>query len=326
MSKKFNYFGLDEEEKHTLYKSNMRSIENLFREKYIERLETFNKGSLDSNPEPFRFLLEANCSILVLILPIEFDESIAAISYVFSTPGTREDIVKVLYPEDLIDLDAHGHHVTFLTEKILPSLGFDESQLIFQIRETYRNHKRKETDSFIDTDFDIDFYNKFANVSGMVIDIINDEIRNFKRNSETKLSYFAKDAYKFPFSLLDLKPLIGLVNDDDFTYQLDQAMAAYHQNLFLPSAATLGVVLETLCLKILKNRGIKVKTGDTQLGRLIERLTSESITTRRDNTRLEVAYKMRNIASHSNPGATLREDCHLMLNVINTIAHEYLKN
>lgn len=324
MSEKFNYSDLDDEEKFIVYKSNMRSIENLFREKYIERLERFNKSSLQNNPEPFRFLLGENCSIVILIVPKEFDDSIAAASYVLSTPGTRNEVVKVLYPEDLIDLDTYGYHITFLNERILPSLGFDSSQIIFELRETYKSFERRGASSFIDSNFDIDSYSRYHDVSREIIQIIMKEMKNFKRNSETKLSYFAKDAYKFPFSLLDLKPLIGLVNDEDFTYQLDQAMAAYHQNLFLPCAATLGVVLETLCLKILKIHGIKVKSADTQLGRLIEKLTNERITTRRDNARLEVAYKMRNIASHSNPGATLKEDCHLMLNVINTIAHEYI--
>ncbi|GIN74037.1 hypothetical protein J14TS2_45120 [Bacillus sp. J14TS2] len=320
----FDYKGIDKPDKQEQIIKTLNLAEDKIRTIYLERLETFNKDSLEQNPEPFRFLKKENCSLIAFVLPYEFNLSQAVQTYILSTPEKREEILITLKHSDLNDLDSYRKSYSFFYEKLLPANGFDKSQIMLETREHYESIEHNIT--LVSDQFDLSRYITVQGLKRKVIDLIKKEIDQFKTVNTKKLSYFAKDAYKFPFSLLDLKPLIELVNDDDFAYQLDQAMAAYHQNLFLPCAATLGVVLETLCLKILEENGVKkIKSGDTQLGKLKERLVNERIITRRDNTRLEVAYKMRNMASHTSPGATIKEDCHFMLNVINTIAFEYLQ-
>lgn len=317
----FNYQGIDSEEKQQIALKNLISIEESLRNTYMERVYTFSKDSFEKNPEPFRFANKENCSVILFILPYEYDELMAAKFFFLSTPSKRKEEVAVLSYNELSDLNNYRHQYHFFHQKILPLFGYDKTQIILDDDVPYR--EIKSTNSL--------FHKEMIGPASSIIlkdrirKSIAEDINNFQNNNQTKLSYFAKDAYKFPFSILDLKPLVHLVNDEDFTYQLDQAMAAYHQNLFLPCAATLGVVLETLCIIILKDNGVnKIKSGDTQLGNLKERLVNERIITRRDNTRLEVAYKMRNMASHSSPGVALKEDCHFMLNVINTLAFEYL--
>lgn len=323
MSKEFNFHGLDNKENEPVSMENLKNLEELLREKYRERLQIFNKANLETNPEPFRFLNSQHCSIILFLLPEEVNGDVATECYILSTPEDRQESFKILTQEDLVDLDSyHGHHV-FLTEKMLPIMGFDKSQIILNITDLYPIFNFRRGETIFENNFSpVNFYIN-RNLKHRIQSLIQNEIYEFKKISETKLSYFAKEAHKFPFSLLDLRPLVELVNDDDFSYQLDQAMAAYHQILFLPCAATLGVVLETLCIKILEINQINSKPSDTQLSKLIEKLRNEKITTRRDNTRLEVAYRMRNMAAHSSPGATLKEDCHFMLNVINTVAIEY---
>ena len=318
----FDYKGLDESIKHETILENFKLVENEIRTLYLDRLRTFNKEGLEKNPEPFRFLKEENCSLLIFILPYEFDLNQSVQTFIISTPGSRKEIVKVLDQSDLGNLDSYRRSYNFFREKILPTHGFNQSQIILETTDRY-SYLSNEL-SLFDNPFNLDTYLISQGLKARIIDLIKNEVSQYKSVNETRLNYFAKDVHKFPFSLLDLKPLIEIVNDDDFSYQLDQAMAAYHENLFLPSAATLGVVLETLCIKILEENRIKVKTSETQLGVLKDRLMNEKITTRRDNARLEVAYKMRNLAAHSNPGVTLKEDCHIMLNVINTIAFDYL--
>ncbi len=324
MSIKFNYQGLDSEKNQKALKENLLLVEQELRKIYLQRLETFNKQNLEHNPEPFRFLNKDNCSILAFILPFEYNNSICGEVFFLSTPGDRTINVKTLSNEDLSDLDSYQSSNRFFYDKILPKFGYHNTEIIVSTK-TFYNNLYKDYCLFSKS-INIESAIHVTALDNYIIGTIKDETQHFKKINQKPLSYFAKDAYKFPFSILDLKPLVELVDDDDFSYQLDQAMAAYHENLFLPCAATLGVVLETLCIKVLDDNGIKrIKSGDTQLGRLRERLMNEQIITRRDNTRLEVAYKMRNMASHSSPGVALKEDCHFMLNVINTIALEYLK-
>lgn len=320
-----DFRGIDSPEKAQPYLDNIIAIESNLRDTYIKRLQTFNKENLENNPEPFRFLEKENCSILVFILPYEFNFSSCCQIFFLSTPASRIEKTYVLTKDDLSDLDSYEISQYFFYDKMLPMHNFQKSQIIIETSDFYPNIDNGL--SPFSESFNMEQFIQAMMLIDQLLNTIKTETINFRTLNETKLSYFAKDAYKFPFSLLDLKPLIELVGDDDFSYQLDQAMAAYHENLFLPCAATLGVVLETLCIKILENNGVtKIKAGDTQLGKLKDRLMDEKIITRRDNTRLEVAYKMRNMASHSSPGIALKEDCHFMLNVINTIAFEYLEN
>ncbi len=321
---RLNYHGFDSQENQEIFKNNLILLETEIRKRYINRLETFNKENLEQNPEPFRFLNSENCSILAITLPIEIDNRSNSIFYFLSTPSTRNIDIIILDDDKYSDLDSYKHINYFFTNKIFPEYNLHESQIILRSGGFYDRQS-----------YDYDIFSKSININKAIeamalekfaIDAIKNETQEFKQINQTELSYFAKDAFKFPFSIIDLKPLINLVNDEDFKYQLDQAMAAYHENLFLPCASTLGVVLETLCIKILEeNKVKKVKSGDTQLGVLKDRLHQEGITSRRDHTRLEVAYKMRNMASHTSPGVALKEDCHFMLNVINTIAFEYLQ-
>lgn len=321
---KFDYQGLDTNDNFPKYIQNLITLENETRKAYIERLEKFNKNSLEQNPEPFRFLKKENCSILIFILPVEFNYYDACKIFFLSTPGKRTETVHILTSKDLEDLDTYRYNFDFFNKKMLPLFNFHESQIIFDDAISYDSLEHTDN-NILSCKFDITNYIHFPSIKRRFLRVIKSEISTFQEINKKPLSYFAKDAYKFPFSILDLKPLVKLVNDDDFSYQLDQAMAAYHENLFLPCAATLGVVLESLCIKILEENHVKkIKSGDTQLGVLKDKLRQEGITSRRDHTRLEVAYKMRNMASHSSPGIALKEDCHFMLNVINTIAFEYL--
>ncbi|SET00479.1 hypothetical protein SAMN05421676_102323 [Salinibacillus kushneri] len=319
-----DYKGLNNESKFQVFLNNTIKIEGEIRKLYTERLKTFNKTNLEHNPEPFRLLNPDNCSVILFIVPYEFDFSTACQVFLLSTPGKRHERVIPLGHDDLMDVDSYDNKEIFFNSVVLPKHGYHPSQIIMDFSDFYTN--RDKDLSILYNTVIPDRFMSTHSIRSNIINTIRDEVSEFKSVNNTKLSYFAKDAYKFPFSIIDLKPLIELVNDDDFSYQLDQAMAAYHENLFLPCAATLGVVLETVCIKVLElHDGKTPKSGETQLGKLKDSLMSKEIISRRDNNRLEVAYKMRNMASHTSPGIALKEDCHFMLNVINAIAFEYLE-
>ena len=322
-----NYNGLDEIQTQNIILKNSKKLEDLYRKYYIDRVQTLNQDSFNANPAPYRFYYESNCSILVLIFPEEFNARQDLDVYFLSTPGQRQVNAYVVKEEDLQNLDSYRDERFFIYEKIFPQFGYKSSQVLFQIEQ------RITEDIYIklsNVTYDIEYLASIYETSIRTETIyrIREDIQQYKEIDQTPVSYFAQNATQFPFSIIDLNPLMEIVNDLDFTYQLEQAMAAYRQNLFLPSAATLGVCLETVCSKICEEHSINVKNSDTQLGKLMKLLyenPNTRIITRRDNGRLEVAYKMRNLASHSSPGAVLKGDCHFMLEVIADIAYKYLK-
>lgn len=319
-----DYRGFDSCETQDLIKSNAVEFEKMLRGYYIDRVNSFHKISFLANSAPFRFYYEENCTILVFIFPYEYNYNIKAEIFFLSTPNIREVKSYVITHEDMQSLDSYSYDYIFINEYILPKLGYHSSQIIITESCPYQ---REEVSDFTTKLYNLEYIDSiFGSLLRQNLkNQIREDIQQFKKTNLTELSYFAKEVAKFPFSLMDLKVLLQVVNDEDFSYQLDQAMAAYHQNLYLPCAATLGVCLETLCLKICEKHGLKVKGGETQLGKLKERLSSEKIISKRDNGRLEIAYKMRNLASHTSPGETLKEDCHFMLAVMNEIAHQHLQ-
>jgi hypothetical protein len=148
--------------------------------------------------------------------------------------------------------------------------------------------------------------------------------RSFQEHIKKPVSYYAKNASKYSYSLLDLQPLIEKVNDEDFSYQLEEAIAAYDNSLYLASCATLGVCLETLCKILLKKNKVKIKDSDgTMLDKLAEMLRSHQIISYKFSSRINVCYKVRNMASHTSPGKVVQNDCHFIINTLHEIIDTY---
>lgn len=325
-----NYHGLDQENQRDVILKNALTLEDLLRGYYIDRVNKFHQEAFGANPSPYRFYYEKDCSILVLIFPEDYNGETAATLYFLCTPGERKIETHLVSEEDLQTVDSYKYESLFINEKLLLPLGYNESEIFYSERSAIDSISETRPGEFINKSYDIGYIEGVhrRRLTKIIITQLRVDIEKYKEIDQTKISYFAENATKFPFSIIDLNPLMEIVDDINFTYQLEQAMAAYRQNLFLPAAATLGVCLETVCEKMCRVNGISVKGGETQLRKLIDLLYPEDKTkrviTRRDNGRLEVAYKMRNMASHTSPGAVLRGDCHFMLNVIQDVAYKYL--
>lgn len=320
-----SYNGFEKEENQKIVLKNVLEYEELLRSYYKERINKFHQEAINANSSPFRFYSEEHCSVLILIVPEDFDYKTQAEFFLFSTPNVREIKAKLIDHSELQSVDKYLHDHVFIREEILPRLGYDSTQIMYH--DSCEIEPFKNDTAFTKRQFSIKEVDQVhgGNLKQKLKELIRTEINSFQEINQKQNSYFAKDVAKFPFSILDLKPLLNAMDSADFSYQLDQAMAAYHQNLFLPCAATLGVCLETICLKICELHELKVKGNETQLGKLRDVLNDAKVTTRRENGRLTIAYQMRNLASHSSPGETLKEDCHFMLAVMNEMAHQHLQ-
>jgi len=89
----------------------------------------------------------------------------------------------------------------------------------------------------------------------------------------------------------------------------------------MASAAALGVTIETLCIKLLKNNSVKIKDSDsTMIDKLADKLTENKLIIRKEHGRLIVAYKVRNLAAHSSRGQMIQADCNYLISVIHDLA------
>lgn len=157
----------------------------------------------------------------------------------------------------------------------------------------------------------------FPYVKTTVDTLLSNETKDFHKHNNHQQEYYAKNAAKFAYSEIDLEPIIDKVDNLDFSYQLDQAIAAYDHSLYLPACATLGVCMETVCKLLLETNGVKIKDSDsTMLSQLNEKLKENNLINYKLKGRIDVCYKVRNLASHTSPGKIVKSDCHFILNTI----------
>ncbi|WP_312039856.1 hypothetical protein [Macrococcoides bohemicum] len=144
----------------------------------------------------------------------------------------------------------------------------------------------------------------------------------FEYLSKEKMNHKSHDKVS-PFNHLNLEDMMRVVNDDTFTYQIEQGLVAYKLELYLPAAATFAVAIESFLVKLKRVNGIKHKDSDiTMYDKLLESLKQEKKITYRAMKRIEVAYSMRNIINHTQAGAVAKADCDFFLTTLKDLVDE----
>ncbi len=128
-----------------------------------------------------------------------------------------------------------------------------------------------------------------------------------------------------PFSFLDFDSLIKKVNDEDFTYQMNEAKICYENQLYLAACCTFSVCLETVLMQILEKNDLKVNDDSTMLNKIGETLREENVISKRANNRLLITYSVRNSTSHTNKNKVIQNDCEWILKTIEFFVDEYLE-
>ena len=129
-----------------------------------------------------------------------------------------------------------------------------------------------------------------------------------------------------PFSFLDFDSLIEKVDDEDFSYQMNQAKICYENQLYLAACCTFSVCLETVLMQILEKHNLKVNEDSTMLNKIGDTLRENKIISKRANNRLLITYSVRNSTSHTNKNKVIQNDCEWILKTIEFFVDEYLND
>ena len=129
-----------------------------------------------------------------------------------------------------------------------------------------------------------------------------------------------------PFSFLDFDSLIEKVEDDDFSYQMNEAKYCYEHQLYLAACCTFSVCLETVLMQILEKHNLKVNEDSTMLNKIGDTLRENKIISKRANNRLLITYSVRNSTSHTNKNKVIQNDCEWILKTIEFFVDEYLND
>ena len=129
-----------------------------------------------------------------------------------------------------------------------------------------------------------------------------------------------------PFSFLDFDSLIEKVDDEDFSYQMNEAKICYENQLYLAACCTFSVCLETVLMQILEKHNLKVNEDSTMLNKIGDTLRENKIISKRANNRLLITYSVRNSTSHTNKNKVIQNDCEWILKTIEFFVDEYLND
>lgn len=298
-------------------------IVEIFLEKYQKLLNSVFKTAFVTNPETFRLSNKQNLKIIHYHLNNEImTRNWNNVVILFEKDSNLKyefyDFTKKNYYENFSDFK-HDH--IFIEKLLEKELEIYSQDIIFQNEiETYILSSHQGTETY-KASLEKVFSKSFLESMKSLLRIEGEKYQTHINHSS---GYYAKNAARYSYSLLDLSPILEKVNDDDFEYQMDQAIAAYDNSLYLASCATLGVCLETLCKILLMNNGVIVKDRDgTMLNALSSKLREKNLISYKFSSRIDVCYKVRNLASHTSPGKVVQNDCHFILNTIHEIVDVY---
>ncbi|UZD52642.1 hypothetical protein [Bacillus halotolerans] len=311
-----------------MFEENVKTFVNNIISIYNQIIDTLYRPAYSTNPEAFRLKNSSNIKIyLIKLAPLLGVNKELQLYLVHEKDANLEYQIIDLTDEKLYeDYSKYGTIQNFIKQKIIIKKGiFEESEIIHTHNISFL---KEELNTLSIDEFKEYIYNeKWHKIFyDRMLDLVGREGQSYVEHVNHPASYYAKDATKYSYSLLDLKAIIDTVNDEDFSYQMDQAIAAYENSLYLASCATLGVCLETLCKLLLQKKGEKVKDSDaTMLDKLGQRLREKKIINYKLNSRIDVCYKVRNLSSHTSPGKVLQGDCHFIIATINEIVDTYFK-
>lgn len=291
-----------EESKNVLY-----VYLNKFLSGYRDVINTRYFYQFQSNPDAFPFFEDANYRISIVLLNEEFFE------YPKVVIISNDSIMESFY-------DYRSQELHTLSEKYTSYIYDPETY----VRDHLKIVNTDENIVYISTyhgefpinkpsDYKLDDYYTAGK------HFAEKHFRKFNHVSKEKMIDKSHEEVQ-PFNHLDLNSMKEVVNDETFTYQIDQGLQAYKRELYLPAAATFAVAIESFLIKLKRVNNIKHKDSDpTMYDRLLESLKANKKINYRTKKRIEVAYNMRNIVNHSQAGAVAKADCDFLLNTLKDI-------
>lgn len=119
-----------------------------------------------------------------------------------------------------------------------------------------------------------------------------------------------------------LEEIINVVNDPQFTRELEECMTVFEHEYYYPAAAGLGGIMESLLYKTLENyqrTSNKVLGSDPTLSDYLGALKRFQLIDRRQSNRIRASFAIRNSISHYNQGFTTVSDIQEILKGIESI-------
>lgn len=299
---------------HQLYtEKNIRSsaLKN-FKIGYKKKVDINFLYQYKSNPEIFAFY---NQDIYLSIIKLNSDFFNIAGLALFTTQNNLEETINLdnFSTEELSEKyhDSINNPDVFMENELSELDDLNHINVVTPL-------PKKENEIMTPPDYDITV--SFAQYGEQIVQMHYDNY-SFEMNITMSNKDYVSSQ---PFNHLNLNSIYNTVKSDTFKYQMNQGLTAYKYELYLPAAATFAVAIETLLVEIIVINDIKHKDSDlTMYDKLLDKLRENNSITYRNKRRIEVAYQLRNVISHTQAGHVAKSDCDFMINTIKNLVDEY---
>lgn len=121
----------------------------------------------------------------------------------------------------------------------------------------------------------------------------------------------------------DINVLFAKVNDNDFKYELEEAIKAYNSNLYLAATTTAAVAIETLLKRVIITKlGDKKVPQDQYILSFAKTLQNENVITDRQFHRIRAANELRRGSAHSKSGSLTQWDADQVISCAKILVDE----
>ena len=280
--------------KNNFFDSYKRTVENRYKYQYM------------SNPESFPFYQEKKWKIILIKLPDFFKDTYVVL---ISDNDDLEDNQTIDLSDSLNLDDLQKNYIDFINYS--DSYIENYSEYIDQTKDSYYLYKYRYPNLIFPNTFTLNGEHQAYY-----------DYQSFQKLSSERMENKSHEQVS-PFNHLNLDDMKRVVNDETFSYQIDQGLECYKHELYLPAAATFAIAIESFLIKLKKANKIKHKDSDsTMYDKLLESLKQHGAINYRNKVRIEIAYKMRNIVNHTQAGSVAKNDCDFLLNTLKDIIDE----
>lgn len=158
------------------------------------------------------------------------------------------------------------------------------------------------------------------------IDLVDEQYKTSTKKLKSTTS-IPKVSYDYFADIYDFKKMLSVINDNQFTDELNQCIEAYNKSMWYVCAAGLGGIIEHLMFLTLDNYGLatnRLLSKNPTANNYIKAFERPEVGLEsRQETFINILFSARNAVSHYNSGLTNKSLCDLLLTGIKDLYQDY---
>lgn len=302
---------MDDDKEYLFYFKDIKKRFEVIWQDYRENVDLYYSDIYKTNPEYFP--LYRGMKVKYILLP---KGTVKAIAYYESGTKNGVKIEHLNLPSDFFETSTN-RSLNDLSAAILKELQINISHYYFN--EPVFMSKMTDVASY---DADGGWGPYFA----------QRDAQKYLHDDHTNLELIKPDIepeqkIKLPNTISKYRPLLDVIDDSEFAFELQQAYSCYKSQLFLASALVVGRLLETTCQLLIKkhneNDFFNIRSQNRTIGTFADTLEKQHVLNSSEKNDLIAAAMYRNTVAHSTKGTDFQIKIQEMFRMLTILVEKY---